>query len=93
VRDLPSPSPGGLRGVSEDGRVVLTYRSGIGRRRSGVGGAAEDDTDFRIGGAHINDAHSVGLRDGALHIDNDGACGQFTRYFLRPPDSPRARLT
>jgi hypothetical protein len=34
----------------------------------------------------------VGLRDGALHIDNDGPRGQFTQYLLRPPDSPASTV-
>jgi hypothetical protein len=34
----------------------------------------------------------VGLKDGALHIDNDGVCGQFTKYTLRPPDTAEATV-
>ena len=35
---------------------------------------------------------SVGLKDGELHIDNDGLCGQFTQYFLRSPDGPEGSI-
>jgi hypothetical protein len=43
-------------------------------------------------GAHYNDASSAGLSEGALHLDNDGRCGQFTRYYLRAPDGPDTRI-
>ena len=47
---------------------------------------------FKISGAHFNDAYSKGLKDGALHIDNDGLCGQFTQYFLRPLKGPESSI-
>ena len=34
----------------------------------------------------------MGLRGGALHIDNDGRCGQFTKYTLRPPDTAESTV-
>lgn len=34
----------------------------------------------------------MGLKDGCLHVDNDGRCGQFTRYFLRPADGPETSV-
>ncbi|MDA1316371.1 MAG: hypothetical protein O2968_23905, partial [Acidobacteria bacterium] len=40
----------------------------------------------------FNDRRSVGLRDGALHIDNDGARGQFTKYFWPSLESPESTL-
>jgi len=47
---------------------------------------------YRASGAHFNDRDSVAIKDGALHIDNDGARGQFTRYYLRPADTPESTI-
>ena len=55
-------------------------------------GDPEDKTTFRPAGVHFNDKHSVGLKNGALHIDSDGFRGQFTQYFLRPADSPDSTI-
>jgi len=67
--------------------VMLTFREHYGRNGlwAWVGDATEPTT-CQIAGVHFNDCRSVGLKDGYLHIDNDGHCGQFTRYFLRPPE-------
>ncbi|MCL5096357.1 MAG: glycoside hydrolase [Candidatus Omnitrophica bacterium] len=76
-----------------DGRVLLTTRECLGR--NGLWAWAcdpEKNTQARIWGAHYNDSKSTGLKNGELYIDNDGACGQFTQYFLRVPDSPECRI-
>jgi hypothetical protein len=78
-------------GFLRDGRVLLTFRSQIGRPSLWAWvGDPEDKTRFGFAGAHFNDSRSVGLNDGALHIDNDGRSGQFTMYSLRPPDRPES---
>ena len=80
-------------GFLKDGRVMLTFRSGIGRQALWAWvGDPEDKTTFRPAGVHFNDKHSVGLKDGALHIDSDGVRGQFTQYFFRPADSPDSTI-
>jgi len=92
--ELPFPVVGRTCAASlSDGRVMLTTRYGVGR--SGLWawtGAPEEETASRIVGAHFNDATSVGLRDGGLHVANDGLRGQFTQYFLRVPDSPESTI-
>jgi hypothetical protein len=72
----------------KDGRIMNTFRSGVGRAalRAWIGDA-EDNTTSQPAGAHFNDMHSVGLKDDALHIDNDGRRGHFTKYTLRSPDA------
>ncbi|MFN0169489.1 MAG: sialidase family protein [Bryobacteraceae bacterium] len=76
-----------------DGRVMLTTRTAMGYPALW---AWIDDPQahpgFRIGGIHFNDHASKGLKDGVLHIDSDGRRGQFTRYLLRPPESPECRI-
>lgn len=75
----------------QDGRGMVTYRTEVGRPALHAWvGDIHDPTTSRPTGAHFNDHHSVGLKDGALHIDSDGMRGQFTRYSLRPPDSPHS---
>ncbi|MFC1675772.1 sialidase family protein [Planctomycetota bacterium] len=75
-------------GLLSDGRALVTYRSGIGRAALwGWVGDPNDMTGFQISAGHFNDHESVGLKDGALHIDNDGRRGQFTMYNMRPPDT------
>ena len=89
VQELPFPITGRTcAGFLNDGRVMVTFRSGIGRAslRAWIGDP-EDPTTFQPSGGHFNDRDSVGLKDGALHIDNDGTCGQFTLYNLRPMDT------
>ncbi len=88
--EMPFPIVGRTcAGWLNDGRVLLTFRAGVGVNGLWAWvGTPGEKTTAQIVGAHFNDAHTVGLKDGALHIDNDGACGQFTRYFLRAPDSP-----
>ena len=91
---LPFPMTGRpCAGFLRDGRVMLTFRSGVGRAalRAWIGDA-NDSTGAQPAGGHYNDRHTVGLKDGSLHIDNDGTCGQFTKYTLRPPDTSRSTL-
>lgn len=77
----------------QDGRMMLTFRSGVGRASLWAWiGSPDDSTQPRPVGGHYNDRHTAGLKDGALHIDNDGACGQFTRYNLRPTDSDQSTV-
>jgi hypothetical protein len=77
----------------KDGRVMMTFRADVGRDHLWAWiGEAEDMTSAQPAGIHYNDSESVGLRDGALHIDNDGRRGQFTMYNLRPLDSSRGQL-
>ncbi|MFC1677754.1 hypothetical protein ACFL3G_11925, partial [Planctomycetota bacterium] len=72
-----------------DGRVMTTFRSSIGRAalRAWVGDT-DDPNIMQPAGGHFNDRESVAMKDGALHIDNDGRRGQFTMYNMRPPDTP-----
>ncbi len=94
VQELPFGVHGRTcAGFLSDGRVMLTFRSGIGRQALWAWvGCPEDSTIFRFAGVHFNDKQSVGLKDGALHIDSDGMRGQFTQYFLRPADSPDSEI-
>jgi hypothetical protein len=93
-RDLPFP----IRGRTcadwlKDGRAMMTFRANVGRATLWAWvGEAEDMTGAQPAGIHYNDSASVGLRDGALHIDNDGRRGQFTMYNLRPLDSSRGQM-
>ena len=94
VHELPFPMTG--RTCAEllsDGRVMVTFRTGVGRAglRAWIGDP-DDPTTFQPTGAHFNDRHTVGIKDGALHIDNDGRCGQFTLYNFRPPDGPKGTV-
>ena len=87
--ELPHPITGRTcAALLRDGRVMNTFRSGVGRAalRAWIGDP-NDMTASQPAGGHFNDRQSVGLKDGALHIDNDGMCGQFTKYTLRPPDA------
>lgn len=70
-----------------DGRVMLTFRSGIGRQAlwAWLGDPLEAPQPSAASGVHFQDAHTVALKDGELHLDNDGRRGQFTQYFFRPP--------
>jgi hypothetical protein len=77
----------------KDGRVMLTFRSQS--RPIGLWawvGSADEPTRPAVLGVHLNGRHSVGLKAGGLHLDSDGACGQFTRYVFRPPDSEASRV-
>ncbi|MFA6110157.1 MAG: sialidase family protein [Candidatus Latescibacterota bacterium] len=94
LREMPFPMVGrtDVR-MRPDGRVFSTCRSQVGRPALWAWtGAVEEETGMGIMGAHFNDRHSVGLKDGALHLDNDGYRGQFTQYFLRGPDGPDGHL-
>ncbi|MFC1677755.1 sialidase family protein [Planctomycetota bacterium] len=94
VHELPYPITGRTcAGFLKDGRVMITFRSGIGPSalRAWIG-YADDMTGFQPSGGHFNDHYSVGLKDGALHIDNDGMCGQFTLYNFRPMDSSKGTI-
>lgn len=84
---LPFPITGRTcAGLLPDGRYMVTFRSGVGRAalRAFIGDP-DDPTGPQPEGGHFNDRWSVGLRAGALHIDNDGVRGQFTKYNLKPP--------
>ena len=93
-RDLPYPIVGRTcAGVLKDGRVMNTFRSMVGRASLWAWiGDVDDDTGPQPVGAHFNDRHSVGLKDGSLHIDNDGVCGQFTKYHLPAPETDQSTL-
>ena len=93
-RDLPFPIVGrNCAGILSDGRVMNTFRSGVGRASLWAWiGDVDDPTGPQPVGAHFNDRRSVGLRDGELHIDNDGARGQFTKYFWPSLESPESTL-
>ena len=67
-----------------DDDVLLRCRSG---RAVGL-----DRRYQRSHHGHHNDGDSLGLKDGALHIDDDGMRGQFTKYNLRLPDSAASTL-
>ncbi|MFH1006843.1 MAG: sialidase family protein [Candidatus Latescibacterota bacterium] len=76
-----------------DGRVLLTFRSGIGR--PDLWAWVDDQSPCagpKISGAHYDDSTSVGLLDDALHIDHDGRRGQSTIYYLRPPETLGAAI-
>ena len=94
VSELPFPVVGRTcAGFLKDGRVMLTFREQVGP--SGLWawvGDPLDETPYRAVGVHLNDTQSVGLKDGCLHIDNDGHLGQFTQYHLRPPDSRQSKI-
>ena len=90
-RDLPFPITGRTcMGFLPDGRYMVTFRSGVGRAalRAFIGDP-DDATGPQPAGGHFNDRSSVGLKNGALHIDNDGMCGQFTKYNLKPPENEK----
>jgi hypothetical protein len=80
-------------GLLSDGRVLMTFRACYGP----VGlWAWIDEPEAKqpplVSGAHFNDRRSCGLKDGALHIDSDGLCGQFTKYSFRCPNSGDDRI-
>lgn len=88
VQELPFAITGRTHaGYLPDGRVMLTFRSGIGRQAlwAWVGNPLEQPRTSVVSGIHFHDGASVGLKNDALHIDNDGRLGQFTQYFFRPP--------
>lgn len=80
-------------GLLNDGQAMATFRSHASSAAlwAWIGDPA-DTTQYQAAGAHFNDAHSVGLKDNILHIENDGACGQFTRYSLRSFHTPQTEL-
>ncbi|MFV1967321.1 MAG: sialidase family protein [Pirellulaceae bacterium] len=94
IQDLPFPMTGRVSsGLLRDGRVMCTFRSGVGRAALWAWiGDPDDPTPAQPVGGHFNDRWSVGLKDGELHIDSDGIRGQFTKYNLKPPESPSAIL-
>jgi hypothetical protein len=94
AEELPFPATGRICAkFLRDGRVMCTSRSCVGRSALWAWvGDIHDKTPFLACGVHLNDARSVALKDGALHIDNDGVRGQFTRYFLRQLDSPKTKI-
>jgi len=93
-QDLPFPITGRTcAGFLQDGRVMNTFRSGVGHASLWAWiGDAEDATGPQPVGAHFNDRHTVGLKEGELHLDNDGRRGQFTKYNLYPPDTAEGTL-
>jgi hypothetical protein len=92
--DLPFPIVGRTCAAGmKDGRVLLTARSQVGRPALWAWvGNAHEKMQAGIVGAHFNDSRTVALKNGELHIDNDGMRGQFTQYFLRSPDGPAGNL-
>ena len=88
-QDMPFAMTGRpCAGFLRDGRVMITFRSGIGRAALWAWiGDVNDATGPQPMGSHFNDSRSVGLTNDALYIDNDGRCGQFTKYNLRPADT------
>jgi hypothetical protein len=94
VHELPFAMTGRVCAhLLRDGRMMCTFRSCIGRSALWAWiGQVDDTTPFLASGVHLKDSRTVGLKDGSLHIDNDGVSGQFTRYFLRPPDSPQSKI-
>ena len=95
VQELPFAITGRTHaGFLPDGRVMLTFRSGIGRQAlwAWIGDPFEAPCLSAASGVHFNDARSVGLKNGALHLDSDGRRGQFTQYFFRPPGQRYATL-
>jgi hypothetical protein len=76
-----------------DGRVMMTFRASMMMPAlwAWVGDPDEKPRPMTTG-VHINDKKSVGLKDGELHIWNDGARGQFTKYIYRPPDDEDTRM-
>jgi hypothetical protein len=93
-QELPHPITGRTcAGLLRDGRVMNTFRSGVGRAalRAWIGDP-DDPTTPQPAGSHFNDRTSVGLKDGALSIDNDGIRGQFTKYNFRPPDTEKSTV-
>ncbi|MBN1343937.1 MAG: exo-alpha-sialidase [Phycisphaerae bacterium] len=80
-------------GLLEDGRVMVTFRACTGPAALWAWTGTPDEPPCPvIRGVHFNDRSSVGLKDGSLHIDNDGLCGEFTKYVLRVPDGPEGRI-
>ncbi len=88
-QELPFPITGRTNsGLLSDGRVMTTFRAGVGNASlRGWIGDVDDPNTFLPAGGHFNDRYSVAMKDGALHIDNDGRRGQFTTYHMRPPDT------
>ena len=94
IHELPFSVTGRVcAGLLNDGRAMITFRSGIGRAALWAWiGDPDDPTGFEPGGAHFNDKHTVGLKDGALHIENNGVLGQYTQYFMRPADTHESTI-
>ena len=94
VQDLPFAIVGyPCARFLRDGRVMVTFRSQVGRSALWAWvGDVNDNTPYRAAGVHFNDRDTVGVKDGALHIDNDGVSGQCTMYLLRQPDSTDTKI-
>ena len=94
VQDLPFAIVGDpCARLLRDGRVMVTFRSQVGRAALWAWvGDVNDNTPYRAAGVHFNDRDTVGLKDGALHIDNDGVRGQCTMYLLRQPDTADTKI-
>ena len=95
VQELPFCIHGRTHaGFLPDGRIMLTFRSGIGHQAlwAWIGDPLEEPRPSAASGVHYNDAGSVGIKDGELHIDSDGHRGQFTQYYFRPPTTPECSL-
>jgi len=94
VHELAFPMSSRISAILlSDGRAMVTYRSQIGRAalRAWIGDP-DDSTPCQPTGGHFNDRYTVGLKDGALHIYNDGMRGQFTKYNLRAPDTSESTV-
>jgi hypothetical protein len=80
-------------GLLGDGRLLVTFRAAS---NPVALWAWCDEPDALqpplITGVHFNDRMSAGLKAGALHIDSDGMCGQFTKYFFRCPNGADDRI-
>ncbi len=94
AHEVPFPVSGRTAaGLLSDGRVMITFRSGVGTSALWAWiGDPLDPTGFQPLGIHHNDRYSVGLKDGGLHIDTDGARDQQTTYILRAPDSRQTTI-
>ena len=80
-------------GLLADGRAMVTFRSNAGPPALWTWvGDPDEKTRPVVRGIHFNDRTSVGLKNGAFHIDNDGRLGQFTKYVFRVPDSDQSRI-
>jgi hypothetical protein len=79
----------------EDGRHIIAYRN-VGGRANSVAwcGDLGQLPGFEVSSCRYHNTDPAGsLTDEGLVIDNDGAKGQFTQFFLFPPDRAAADMT
>ena len=81
-------------GLLADGRAAVTFRLSNGGPPALWLWAddPEEGTGQYVVGAHVNDTHTAALKNRELYIDSDGMRGQFTKYLLRSPGGPTAKL-